>query len=294
MSGLLGWLLRAWAQLPLPLVHLLGDALGTLAYWIPNGLRSITRLHLASCLGELPQAERRRIEHESLRQMAKAVLEAPAIWFGPRRRLELWLNHPAARTRLREALATSRGAIILCPHVGSWEMAGMFCSSVGGITSLYKPQHGTIDQLIFQGRSRLGANLVPTEGSGVRALLQALRQGEMVGILPDHDPPRGSGVFAPLFGLPAHTSDLVPKLAARTGAGVWFCYAERLPWGRGFRFHVTSAPSGIDEITTGPTALNRGIEAVITHLPEQYWWSYKRYRRQPPGSRNPYRYLKRR
>lgn len=294
MSGLLGLWLRGWAWLPLPLVHLFGDLLGTLAYWVPNGLRTVTRLHLAVCLAELPQSDRRRIERECLRQVAKTVLEAPAIWFGPRRRLERWLDDPRARRRLQDAIATTRGAIILCPHVGSWELAGMFCASVAPITSLYKPQKGAIDTLIRDGRGRLGAQLVPTEGAGVRALLQALKRGETVGILPDHDPPRGSGVFAPLFGLPAHTSDLVPKLAARTGAGVWFCYAERLPWARGFRFHVVAAPSGIDDPDTGPTALNRGIEAIVTHLPEQYWWSYKRYRRQPPGSQNPYRYLRRR
>jgi KDO2-lipid IV(A) lauroyltransferase len=40
--------------------------------------------------------------------------------------------------------------------------------------------------------------------------------------------------------------------------------------------------------STGAAALNRGIESVLTHLPEQYWWSYKRFRRRPPGERRIY------
>lgn len=281
-------LLTAIGYLPLPVLHALGVAVGTLAWWIPNNLQRLTNLHLDLCLPELPDEDRRRIARQSLVHMAKALLEAPAIWFGPRARLMKWLDDPAARRKLSAALAESHGAIILCPHLGSWELAGMFCASVGFITSLYKPQKGPMDRLLRDGRTRLGARLVPTTGAGVKALLHALRQGEMIGVLPDQDPPWGSGVFAPLFGIPAHTPELVTRLAARTGAKVWFCYAERLPGGRGFRFHVTQAPQGVGDPVGGAVALNRGIESVLTHLPEQYWWSYRRYRRQPEGSRNPY------
>lgn len=288
MTGLLRVLLTAIGHLPLPLLHGIGHGLGLLLWWVPNGQRRVTMLHLNLCLAELPARDRQRVARASLIQLTKALCEAPAIWFGPRRRLLQWLDDEPARRKLAQAIAQSPGTIVLCPHVGSWELAGMFCASIGHITSLYKPQKGAMDTLLLEGRQRLGATLVPTTGGGVRALLAALKRGEMVGILPDQDPPRGSGVFAPLFGMPAHTSDLVPKLAAKTGAQVLFCYAERLPGGRGFRFHIERAPVGIQDEKQGVVALNRGIEGVLTHLPEQYWWGYKRYRRQPSGSRNPY------
>jgi KDO2-lipid IV(A) lauroyltransferase len=275
--------------LPLPLLHGVARLVGGALWWLPNDLTRITRLHLELCLPELSARERRRIGRESLRHMCKAVVEAPAIWFGPRRRLLRWLEDADARQRLRELLAPGHGAIILCPHIGSWELAGMLCASVGPMTSLYKPQKGAVDAAILQGRSRLGAHLVPTTGAGVKALLQALRAGQMIGVLPDQDPPKGSGTFAPFFGIPAHTPELVTRLSGRTGAPVWFCYAERLPRGRGFRFHLSPAPGDVGDPAQGAAALNRGIESVLMHLPEQYWWSYKRYRRQPPGARDLYR-----
>jgi KDO2-lipid IV(A) lauroyltransferase len=47
--------------------------------------------------------------------------------------------------------------------------------------------------------------------------------------------------------------------------------------------------AGIADTEEGAAALNRGIESVLTHLPEQYWWSYKRFRRRPSGQRNVYK-----
>lgn len=272
---LMGWL-------PLPLLHALGAAIGALLWVLPNKQKRITLQHLQLCFPEKSASEQRRIARASLKHMGKAALEAPAIWFGPEFRLRRWLRDDAAAAELR-AITRKRAAILLCPHIGSWELTGMFCAANGPITTLYKPQKGVIDQLILAGRSRLGAKLVPTEGSGVRALLHALKQNEMIGVLPDHDPPEGSGEFAPLFGVAAHTPSLITKLAGRTGAAAWFCYAERLSWGRGFRIHLKPAAAAIGEPTQGVAALNRGVEQVLRHLPEQYWWSYPRYRRRPQG-----------
>lgn len=279
--------LIALGHLPLPVLHGMGSLAGTMLWCLPNSLRAVTLRHLELCLPELPGSERRRIARRSLRHSMMAVMESPAIWFGPRRRLERWLEDPALQAQLR-ALRGQQGLVVLCPHLGSWELAGMFCAINGGITSLYKPQKGVVDELIREGRERLGAQLVPTSAAGVKALLQALRRGESIGVLPDHDPPHGSGVFAPLFGIPAHTTELVTKLAGRAKAPVWFCYAERRPRGQGFRLHLVPAPTAVSDPDDGVAALNQGIETVIRHLPEQYWWSYKRYRRRPPGGANLY------
>lgn len=284
-------LLIMLGHLPLLILHGMGSVVGNLYWYLPNSRKRIALRHLELCLAELPEPDRRRIAHQSMIHIAKALFEAPAIWYGPEARLRRWLRDPETARRLGSAVGQG-GTIVLCPHIGSWELAGMFCTQVGRITSLYKPQKGTLDSLILEGRARLGAKLVPTTGAGVRALLQALRDKEMIGVLPDQDPPLGSGVFAPLFGIPAHTTELVSKLASRTGSPVWFCYAERLPWARGFRFHATPLPvSSITDAEDGAAALNRAIESVLTHLPEQYWWSYKRFRRLPKGMKSPYAQL---
>ena len=267
--------------LPLAVLHALGASLGALLGIFPNRTRELARRHVEIAFPQMPPAQREAIVRASLRHMGMSVLEAPAIWFGPEWRLKRWIADPQVQGQLKEIGA--RGAILLCPHLGSWELAGMLvCDSVP-VTSLYKPQKGVFDELIKRGRSRLGQKLAPSTIHGVKQLMEALRARETIGILPDQDPPWGSGVFAPLFGVQAHTTALVTKLAARAKVPVWFVLAERLPWGAGFRFHLLQAPPGIDDAEQGPAMLNRGIEEVLRKLPQQYWWSYKRYRRRPPG-----------
>ncbi|MES2490453.1 MAG: lysophospholipid acyltransferase family protein [Pseudomonadota bacterium] len=288
MVGLLRIVLILVGALPLPLLHGFGYFAGTLLYLFPNSMRRTTLLQLQRCMPELSERERQRIARLSLINSAKAISEAPAIWFGPRWRLRRWLNSAQTQAQLHALIAGRKGVIMLSPHIGAWELAGLFCADTGAITSLYKPQKGAMDLLIYEGRCRNGATLVPTSTGGVKALLQALRNGEMVGILPDHDPPLHSGDFAPLFGITAHTTTLVGKLAARSEVPVYFIYTERLSWGRGFRHHLRVAPAGIGDRERGLVALNLGVEQVIRHLPEQYWWGYKRYRRQPSGAPNFY------
>jgi KDO2-lipid IV(A) lauroyltransferase len=269
--------------LPLLLLHVSAWLLGNLLGLLPNKLRRLTRTHLQFCLQELSAVQRRRIGRLSLVHSMQAVMESPAIWFGPRWRLRGWLRNAEAEQQLKTLRASGKGVILLCPHIGSWELAGMFCAANGPMTSLYKPQKGVMDGLIHEGRTRLGAQLVPTAAIGVKSLLQALKKGEMIGILPDHDPPEGSGVFADFFGMPAHTTELVTKLAARTGAPVWFCLARRRDWGMGFEITLRAAPAEVADATQGVAALNCAIEEVIRQMPEQYWWGYERYRRRPPG-----------
>lgn len=286
MRILLGTLLRFLGVLPLACARCLGWLVGLALVRLPNRFKQITERHLEHCFPHMTPAERAVIAHDSLRASAHAITEAPTIWFGPLRRRKHWIDTSHDQLdKIRRAHAAGRGVILLTPHQGAWELASFYCEQVAPLTVLYKPQKGLADALIRDGRAR-GARVtpVPTTSGGVKALLAALKAGNMVGILPDHDPPDLSGTrFAPLFGIQANTMDLVTKLAARSGAPVLYVIAERLPWTQGYRFHVLDASSNIADAESGPTALNAGVERCILMLPGQYWWSYRRFRRRPPG-----------
>ena len=278
--------MRLLGNMPLAIARVVGWLLGLVLIAIPNKFRKISDLHLAQCMPQTTPASRRKILRDSLFASAHAVTEAPAIWFGPLHRRKRWIStSPGQLAKIQQAHASGRGVILLTPHQGAWELASFFCAQVAALTVLYKPQKGHADTLLRHGRARGAAvTPVPTSSKGVKALLTALKAGEMVGILPDHDPPEASGtLFAPMFGIQTNTMDLVTKLAARTGAPVLYVVAERLPWTQGFRFHVLEASAEIADTLHGPAAMNAGIEQCIRMLPGQYWWSYRRFRRRPPG-----------
>jgi KDO2-lipid IV(A) lauroyltransferase len=119
-----------------------------------------------------------------------------------------------------------------------------------------------------------------------------MKDGEVVGILPDQVPSRGEGAWAPFFGRWAYTMTLPARLARQFDAIVLFVYGERLPHGRGYRIHLRR----LDVPLTGDAAhdaavMNRGLESLIRERPAQYLWGYNRYKvpagAEPPPSGEP-------
>ncbi len=279
-------LYRMLSALPLPLAHLVGSLIGVLLWLLPNKFSRLTRHHLARCFSDRGWSARQALVFESLIEAGKTLAEGPLLWSGPGPRVARLVRETRGWEAIERALAAGRGVITAAPHLGAWEMAGLEYSRRRPIVSLYKPQKGAWDALIKQGRERFGAKLVPSDRSGVRELFASLKRGEAAGILPDQDPPIGSGAFAPFFGIPAHTPVLLSALAQRTGAKVFYMYAERLSFGRGFILHFVPADDavGAQDQTRAITALNRGVEDCVRRLPAQYWWGYARWRRRPPGT----------
>jgi KDO2-lipid IV(A) lauroyltransferase len=168
---------------------------------------------------------------------------------------------------------------VLLPHLGNWELANLFLSKYYSLTTLYrKPKSDTYDEFIRNARSRRGAKLVQVGSSGVRALLKALKSGEVVSVLPDQVPRRSSGEFAPFFGEMTLTMTLATNLIHRTGAKAVCCYCKRLPGGK-YELVFREVDDRIydPDCGTALAGLNRSIERCIMDCREQYQWQYKRF-----------------
>ena len=279
-------LLRLTSLLPLPLTHAIGVWVGGLLWWIPNDLRRIASRNLVLTFPEMPVADRERLLRRNLWETGKLLLELGPLWLWRGERvLALVRGAVAGEEALTDTVRRRRGAILLTPHLGAWEMAGLYYSSRHPLTILYRPSRLGLDELSVRGRGRLGGKVVATDARGVRSLLTALRDGEILGILPDQDPGDEGGVFAPFFGISASTMTLVSRLTRNTGAPVFLTWAERLPRGRGFALHLRALPevTAAGSLEESAVALNRGVEAAVRSLPAQYLWAYKRFKTRPPG-----------
>ena len=283
---------RLGSLLPLPAAHALGGALGLAAARLPSKPGHVTRTNLALCFPSLAREDRERLARASLAEAGRLGLELGGLWCWSRERTLGLVREVEGEELLREALALGRGAILAVPHLGAWELVGLYCSVRYPMTSLYKPPRMSEMERFYRGaRERFGGRLVPAGAGGVLALSRALRRGELAGILPDQDPGRGGGIFVPFFGVLANTSVLLSRIAGRSSAPVLFAYAERLPRGSGFaiRFRRGSEAIGAPDLAASAEALNRDVERLVRERPEQYLWSYKRFRVRPPGEADPYR-----
>lgn len=278
-------LLRLLAKLPLPVIHGLGCLAGWLVYLLPNKRKRITQINLSLAFPDSPRARRRRLCRQSLAETGKGIFEKGALYSWPQARILNLIRDVDGAHHLEQALQQGRGVILAIPHLGDWEMIGLFCSSHYPMTSLYREQKGAMENYIRRGRERFGAKLVPANASGVKQLYRALGQGHIIAILPDQNPGAGTGVFVPFFGTPTNTMVLLPRLAQRSKACVLYSFAERLPLGRGYRLHFRPAEQTImqADLPEAAHAMNAGLEALICALPQQYWWSYPRFRQRPAG-----------
>ncbi len=283
---LVRWALRLFALLPLPLNHRIGAAVGWVGWLAPTRAKRVTLCNLERCYPELSFGAHSKMARNSLIEAGKTATEMGPLWLWPEKKIRKMVRVVNGEQKLHNALAGGKGVILAIPHLGAWEMVGLYCSLHYPVTALYRPPRlSQLDEMVRHSRERFGARLVPTEAGGVRKLFRALGRGEMVCILPDQVPSSGQWVYAPFFGIPARTMTLLPRLIQRFGSEVLFCHAERVPRGGGFRIHFTPAPEEIRDTdpVAAAAALNRGIEQHVRALPIQYQWSYKRFRGQPPG-----------
>lgn len=284
---MLNWLLRQFARLPLPLVHLLGIITGWVLYLGSPKTAAHMRANLRSS-GLCPndKAFRRTLRH-NIAENGKSILETLAIWFRPYEQVIQWVRECRGWEHVDAALAAGRGIIFLTPHLGCFEITSLYYASLHPISVLYRPPHKTwLKPLIHLGRERGRITLAPANLKGVRGLLQSLKRGEAVGILPDQVPSVGEGEWSEFFGKPAYTMTLVNRLATSTGAAVLMAFGERMPRGKGYIIHIEPL-----ERCTTTAELNAAIETLIRRCPEQYLWGYKRYKvprgaPQPPSYRH--------
>jgi KDO2-lipid IV(A) lauroyltransferase len=283
-------LLRLLSWIPLKVLYRLADGIGYLASLMPTDTRRITLINLRLVFPTMTESATRELALQSIRQTIKGFLELGHIWHNSLDRVQAMIKDVYGLELVKQARESGRGIIFAAPHLGNWEVLGVFIGQIGPMTTLYKPPKiKGLERLIVASRSRPGAELVPTDRHGVIRLSKTLQQGGMTGILPDQQPNKDGGVFAPFFGIQALTMTLLPKLAVKTDATVIFAYAQRRPDGDGFDIVFTPADSDIyhaDPVISA-TAMNKSVERCVLAAPSQYQWEYKRFRSRPDGDPAP-------
>lgn len=277
--------------MPLRLNHAMGAIIGWCLYHYPSQARAISAKNIALCFPDLSPSEQDKLTRQSLQEGGKTLTEMAYFWMQPAEKSLGLIKRISGQEYLDLALTARCGAFISAPHLGCWELVGIYCASRSPMTTLYRPPKlASLDKLVRDGRQRAGAKVVPTSARGVRALLEAIKSGELVGILPDQDPGEGNGVFVPFFGLATNTMTLLSRLASKSGAPVIFAYAERLPHAQGYHLHFVPAAVAINDPDPMISAsqVNLTLEQCVRALPTQYQWSYKRFKTRPSGDADMY------
>jgi KDO2-lipid IV(A) lauroyltransferase len=248
--------------------------------------RHTTERNLERCYPELDPAERSRMARASFQHYLCSILESGHNWYRSPEKLRSYCDRVVNMDLFEKVRGSGKGILVLAPHFGAWEYLGVALQEISDVAILYKPPSNPgLDRALQERRRRGGGTLIPASSTGLIKLYAHLRAGKGAGVLPDQQPPVGKGRFVPFFGNQALTSDLVPRLAKRADCHVIAAVCERFRGGR-YVIHLLPADPEIfsDDLSTALTAMNRTIERCVAVDPDQYLWSYRRFKAQPEGA----------
>lgn len=285
VAGALQSAVLGLGHLSLPVARGFGRLLGRLLWHLPNQFRAASSRNVKRCFPDLEDSRQRQIIRNSLMSTGLNVAEAGAMFHWDRDRLAALEAEVVGLEVMEAALARGKGVVALGPHVGNWEYLNHAVGLRWGMIALYRePRIAELDTYIRRSREHLQATeLVPADLRGLRRATEGLKEGRIVAILPDQEPLKGHGVFAPFFGIQALTMTMVSRLVRGFDAAVVFGFAERTPSGR-FKVQFFAGPEGIGDMDPvhAATQLNLGVEQCVRACPDQYTWSYRRFRTRPP------------
>ncbi|WP_342378882.1 lysophospholipid acyltransferase family protein [Myxococcus stipitatus] len=278
--------------LPLRWARGLGFLLGGWAYGLAGGERRKALKSLGVAFPEKSDAERQALARASFRHLGAAALEV-ACTGALDRGLEQLVAWPEEDRRVLEtALARKKGVVFVSGHVGNWELLARRVARAGYPSQSIAKEttDPRLTALVERFRARGGVRSIWRGQDGAaRAMLRALRAGEILGLLIDQDT-KVQSLFVPFFGELAATPRAAADLAVRTGAAVVTGFCHRVEGGYRLTMEEVPVPALEDREAAAlelTRALSERIEAAIRRTPEQWVWMHQRWKTRPTADTQP-------
>jgi Kdo2-lipid IVA lauroyltransferase/acyltransferase len=186
-------------------------------------------------------------------------------------------------TMIRAHLATGRGALLACGHMGSWEMASVVSHLHGiPIFSIGARQKNPLaDAYIHRLRQRPGIQIIPRGDGAMKEVIRKIRSGQALGILPDVRS-REPGYRVPFLGGEANIHKGVALFAMRADCPVFPVIAKRHGLSRhSLTVHPPIRPdAGAPKKEEGyriTAQVMAVLDQAIRNDPGQWFWYNKRW-----------------
>jgi Kdo2-lipid IVA lauroyltransferase/acyltransferase len=275
--------------MPRPLSRVFAIALAQGFYLCHRKLRRVGMRNLELAFPEKTEVERVCILRGVFTSLGRQLAEVCQFPRYTRENVEDIVVYDGLENYER-AHARGKGVLFLTAHFGAWELSA-FAHSLHGhwLYIVMRPMDNSyLDRLIDHYRTMHGNKTVAKDDFG-RALLAAMKAGEVVGILMDTNMTPPQGVFVNFFGIPACTASGLARIALRTDAAVvpgFTIWDEKLGKYR-LRFDpaIELARTGDLEadLVTNTQNFTSVIEKYAREYPEQWLWVHRRWKTRPEG-----------
>ena len=298
MDKILYCSIRLFSLLPLWAIQSLGWLVGSGLYFFPTSVKRITFLNIKKCFPKLSKQQLQQLTQKSLIHTVITAVEMPKIFMQKSDKMFSSIKSIKGIDKAILDYQSGNPILFVGPHFGCWEVAGLHVSSRFPVHTLYTaPKSQALDLIVKRARARSGAIMSEANKKGVMAMFKALKNKECVAILADQVPENSGGLYVPFFNVPALTMTLAAKMYEKCQPKVYVTYGVRRGIGQGYDIHYISLDNYLNDFNQSNQlskeqvftyALNKSFESIILSFPEQYEWSYKRFKWQPMCMNDPY------
>jgi len=262
--------------MPLPVNHLFGYLIGLFTYLLRTETKKVITKNIQLCFPNLSEKQRKSLIYKAHIENGKNLTESSKIW----------LENLNQNKKLVKSISginnvnSKKPVIFMLPHYGCWELTARILSIGRSVTFMYKKLKSKEKEIYLLSKRQIGTlSMASADKAGIKKIQNAIKSGEMIGILPDQFSGEDSGKKINFFGKKAFTMTLLVKLAKKNNAKVVMAWTERLSYGRGYKLFLKPVNiSSSDDELKNLTKMNQEIENMVKLKPEQYLWSYKRFK----------------
>jgi lipopolysaccharide heptosyltransferase II len=274
--------------LPLPVVALLGQAVGALGYLLAGSYRRLAQNNLRIAFGkEKTETQRRSIARQHFRLLGANFfcgLKLPLM-----READIEARVTVTGKHHGEALAAQAKPLLFAvSHLSCWELLtqvpSLFLPPSVKPASVFQPlANPFINAHLHRQRERLGYVLFD-RSDGFNGPLKHLRTDKgALGVLVDQHA-GDSGLWCPFFDRLASTTSLPALMARRSGTPLLPIAVKSTGLAR---WHLTihppiSPPDSRMSVEKMTATLNLVLEQIIREAPENWFWVHNRWKTPQP------------
>lgn len=265
------------SRIPEPLADVSAGTVSSVLARLPSGSADMYARHLRRVLGRpVSRRELRSWTLRAFRSYGRYWLEGARLPSIAPEVVEARMTVDQGWDAFVASMAAGKGLVLALPHVGSWEWGGTWLALKGyPMMSVAEPVPSTqlYDWFVRQ-RQDMGLKIVMLGSEAGPVLLQALRNGGLVGLLCDRDI-AGGGVEVEFFGERTRLPAGPATLALRTGSALMVGAVYSGPG----KSHTGTLLPPIDTTRHGglradvarlTQLIARDLETLIRRAPEQW------------------------
>lgn len=269
-------LLRPWS------VRAIGNSLGSLFYIISSRYRNVALVNLREAFEEeKSEAEIRKIAKQVFRHFSRGAVEFFYLLSLKREQIDGMIDLDGCE-HLDKALAEGRGCIVVTAHYGNWELLARKLVIQGYKVNVIARDSDDPGMTGITTRIREnGGYRVFDKDQPLIGAMRALRNNELLGILPDQN--ESNGILIDFFSRPAATATGPAVFALKTGAPLVPAFAPRTSDSK-YKATVYPpidfTPSGDEQkdINDLMALINKAIEWEVRSNPSQWLWLHDRWK----------------